>query len=151
MLQVIVQGKGMIPRLNSLAPRLTPFLADITMINTIMNTPGLKISMIHPDNGKVIALNKSNLKKYWDLYRNDKYEKKTVTPTTSSKVVAPVVTNIINEEPKVDTPSVPEVNSVEEAKAVDVKVDNKPANEPTIKPVITSDNRNNNNQKNNKK
>ena len=48
MLKIQVLGTGMIPRLGVIAPRIEPFMADLTWISLILSTPGLEINYIDP-------------------------------------------------------------------------------------------------------
>lgn len=68
MLNIQVLGKGLIPRGLGLAPRLEPFPADYTLICTIMQTRGLEVKMVNPDDGKLIKLTPNNVKRMWDKY-----------------------------------------------------------------------------------
>lgn len=68
MLNIQVLGKGLIPRGLGIAPRKEPFPADYSLIATIMQTHGLKVNMIRPDDGKVVELTPNNVKRMWDKY-----------------------------------------------------------------------------------
>lgn len=68
MLNIQVLGNGLIPRGLGLAPRLEPFPADYTLICTIMQTRGLEVKMVNPDDGKLIKLTPNNVKRMWDKY-----------------------------------------------------------------------------------
>ena len=67
MLQIQVLGKGMIPRGLGLAPRKEPFPADLTLISTILRTPGLQVNMISPE-GRAIPVKTNNIKKLYEKY-----------------------------------------------------------------------------------
>ena len=69
MLKIQVLGNGLIPRGYGIAPRKDPFPADLVLIGTILNAPGLKVNMLHPD-GRYIPITKSNLKRMWESYSN---------------------------------------------------------------------------------
>lgn len=91
MLRIQVLGKGLIPRGLGLAPRKEPFMADFTLIATILATPGLKVNMLHPEDGHAIELTNNNLKRNWDKYAN--YQKKANTPAAPQTApVAPIQT-----------------------------------------------------------
>lgn len=68
MLNIQVLGSGLIPRGLGIAPRLEPFPADYTLICTIMQTCGLEVKMVNPDDGKLIKLTPNNVKRMWDKY-----------------------------------------------------------------------------------
>lgn len=68
MLNIIVLGKGLIPRISKLAPVKTPFKADLTLIQTIINTPGLQVKYIDPETNTPKDLTKNNCKGIWDKY-----------------------------------------------------------------------------------
>lgn len=68
MLNIQVLGKGLIPRGLGIAPRKEPFPADYTLIAAIMQTNGLEVHMINPDDGKPIKLTQQNVKRLWDKY-----------------------------------------------------------------------------------
>lgn len=69
MLKIQVLGKGMIPRGLGLAPRKEPFPADLTLIQTILNTRGdFKINFINPETGKFAPLTKQNCQQMYRKY-----------------------------------------------------------------------------------
>ena len=70
MLKIQVLGKGLIPRGLGLAPRKTPFDADLTLITTILNTHGLSVNYVNPEDGRLLPLNRQNCKRVWDKYNN---------------------------------------------------------------------------------
>lgn len=74
MLKIQVLGKGLIPRGYGIAPKKNPFPADLILIETILQTPGLKVRMQHPGDGHFIDVTTSNIKKLWNQY-SDKYVK----------------------------------------------------------------------------
>lgn len=86
MLKVQVEGRGLIPRGLGLAPRKNPFPADLSLISTIMSTPGLSLRYISPDDGKSRPLTKQNLKRVWEKYGVEKRPTppKPVTPDTGN-------------------------------------------------------------------
>lgn len=145
MLKIQVLGSGLIPRGYGLAPRVEPFPADLTLIQTIMATPGLSVNMIHPDDGHIVAITNANIKRLWEKY-SGKVCKGPVTqddpkPAVSASKSAPVVT-----APKQEK----EVTPVKETPAPEVKVEN-PVTEKPIENVKTNNaqQNNNNNQKQN--
>lgn len=108
MLQIQVLGSGLIPRGMGIAPRKEPFKADLTLIQTIMSTNGLKINYINPETGSLCPLTKSNLKRVWSKYGIKTENKKVVTKMGDEtimnkaeqvKPVAPV--QPVKPEPKV--------------------------------------------------
>ena len=124
MLKIQVLGKGLIPRGYGLAPKKNPFPADLILIETILKNPGLKVRMMHPDDGHFVDVTTKNVKRLWDAY-SDKYTKdpkdgmhvkvstnvapvKPVAPKAEQKeepVVAP--TDVL--KPQVETPVTEEV------------------------------------------
>lgn len=138
MLKIQVLGKGLIPRGLGLAPRKEPFMADFTLIATILSTPGLKVNMLHPEDGHAIELTNSNLKRNWDKYAN--YQKKSVAPTQQQTApVAPVQTTTA---PQITEPQITEPQNAEEKvnDKVEEKVDDKSQQD------HTNQNQQNNNQ-----
>lgn len=85
MIKIQVLGRGMIPRGYGLAPRMTPFNADLQTITTIMNTPGLTVRYINPETGSPCPLDRKNVKKVWDKYR-DWVPEQTAAPQTTPHV-----------------------------------------------------------------
>lgn len=124
MLKIQVLGKGLIPRGYGLAPKKNPFPADLILIETILKNPGLKVRMMHPDDGHFVDVTTKNVKRLWEAY-SDKYTKdpkdgmhvkvstnvapvKPVAPKVEQKeepVVAP--TDVL--KPQVETPMTEEV------------------------------------------
>lgn len=88
MLKIQVMGKGMIPRGYGLAPRVEPFSADLTLIQTIMSTPGLEVNMIHPEEKRTIKLTNQNLKRMWDTYSDYRPKENTSRSMTSPSTPA---------------------------------------------------------------
>lgn len=177
MLKIQVLGKGIIPRGYGLAPRKEFFNADLTLIHTIMLTPGLKVNMLCPDDNKIIPLTNNNLKRLWDKYRSDKVvapkvaatvkqtapveQPKTVAPTEVKPTVAPVTPVVeqpkveevkveVKEEVKVEETVAPVVEEVKEV-ATETKEEVKEENTSNngIKPVNNPNNNNNNKGNNN--
>lgn len=72
MLKIQVFGRGMIPRGLGLAPRKNPFMADLSLIGIIMDTPGLTVKYINPEDGRSVPLTRQNLKKVWEKYGKTK-------------------------------------------------------------------------------
>lgn len=67
MLKIRVLGTGMIPRGLGLAPRLTPFPADKTLIATILAAK-FKVEFVHPEKGIFIELTNKNFAQMYDKY-----------------------------------------------------------------------------------
>ena len=130
-LKIQVLGKGLIPRGYGLAPRKDPFNADLTLIQTILSTPGLIVNYIRPEDNKPVALDRNNLKRVWDKYNNHakKQVAQNVSATTNTRPSAPVTKPIPEPAPvppvvkPVSSPATPVVTSVEDSK-VENKVDN---------------------------
>lgn len=70
MLNIQVLGKGLIPRGYGLAPRMKPFKADLNHIGIILQTPGLSINYVNPEDGRLLPLTTKNVKRIWDKYGN---------------------------------------------------------------------------------
>lgn len=166
MLKIQVLGSGLIPRGYGLAPRKEPFPADLTLIHTIMSTPGLRVNMITPDDNRTIELNNGNLKRLWDKYKN--YQATAPARTTITNPVTPKTpeqmkpVNAVPEEvkPQPVTPVVPQNQDVKKEELVeDKKVEDKKdsqspkAQENTkdvnggLKPIISDDKKNQQNNK----
>lgn len=150
MLKIQVLGSGLIPRGYGLAPRIEPFPADLTLIQTIMATPGLSVNMIHPDDGHIVAVTNANVKRLWEKY-SGKVCKEPVAPATPKPSAtvskpAPVVTppKQEKEETPIKETSTPEVK-------VEKPAEEKPVVEKPVENVKTNNNQhnNNNNQKQN--
>lgn len=167
MLKIQVLGSGLIPRGYGLAPRKEPFPADLTLIHTIMSTPGLRVNMITPDDNRTIELNNGNLKRLWDKYKN--YQATAPARTTITNPVTPKTpeqmkpVNAIQEEvkPQPVTPVVvPQNQDVKKEELVeDKKVEDKKDSQPPkaqentkdvnggLKPIISDDKKNQQNNK----
>ena len=123
-LKIQVLGKGLIPRGYGLAPRKDPFNADLTLIQTILSTPGLIVNYIRPEDNKPVALDRNNLKRVWDKYNNHakKQVAQNVSATTNTRPSAPVTKPIPEPAPvppvvkPVSSPATPVVTSVEDSK-----------------------------------
>jgi hypothetical protein len=114
MLKIQVLGKGLIPRGYGLAPRKEFFKADLSLIQIILTTPGLKVNMLSPVDGKIIPVTRENVKKLWDKYRSDRIQ------------------NVVVEkkDPKIPDVSIP----AEVAKVNDIKLDATPT--PIVTPLV---------------
>lgn len=166
MLKIQVLGSGLIPRGYGLAPRKEPFPADLTLIHTIMSTPGLRVNMITPDDNRTIELNNGNLKRLWDKYKN--YQATAPARTTITNPVTPKTpeqmkpVNAVQEEvkPQPVTPVVPQNQDVKKEELVeDKKVEDKKDSQPPkaqentkdvnggLKPIISDDKKNQQNNK----
>ena len=161
MLYVQVLGKGLIPRGLGLAPRKDFFKADLNLIQTILMTPGLKVNMRNPEDGKIIPVTRENVKKLWDKYRSDR-----VKPVTTPNIVKKVeetttVTHVDALESKADSkvdsvslvvetnPSITPIKETEEPKVEEAK-EEPIAIKPIIAPEENKNNQNNNNNNNNR-
>jgi hypothetical protein len=118
-MKIVVKGKGLIPRGYGLAPRLTPFNADLNHIAVMLATGTFQIETVDPDTNKPVIVTKQNVMK---LYRRHEEVKKNGT----KKEVTPVQDKVVDEEVKVEIPKVEEIKPivteikpivVEEAKA----------------------------------
>ena len=162
MLQIQVLGKGLIPRGLGIAPRKEFFKADLTLIVTILNTPGLKVNMLDTETNKIIPVTTANVRRLWDKYRSDRV-KTTTTETVVPKSEATATTPTTTATPVVQTteaakPETTEVKPVEETKTEEVEVkDETVKTEETkeekkeatgIKPVNAPENKNNNHNNN---
>lgn len=127
MIKIQVLGSGMIPRDLGIAPRKEPFYADRDVIYTILNTPGLSINYLHPENGRFFPLTRENMKKVLDKFKNATYDK----PVATVPPARPHVPEPKKEDPK------PEEKKVEEKK--DEKKDDKPAASSGLKPVVATE------------
>lgn len=164
MLKIQVLGSGLIPRGYGLAPRKEPFPADLTLIHTIMSTPGLRVNMITPDDNRTIELTNGNLKRFWEKYNN--YQPSAPTKTTVTNPVTPKApepmkpVNTVQEQtkpqPVVATPLVSQNQDVKKDIPVEEKKED-PASKASdttkdssagLKPIISDDNKKN--QQNNK-
>ena len=86
MLKIKVLGTGLIPRGYGLAPRKEPFMADLTLIQTILGTcPNLKVLYLNPISGKFDQLTKKTAKYVWDKFSD--YEKRDVEPVKNLPMV----------------------------------------------------------------
>lgn len=119
MLRIQVLGKGLIPRGYGLAPRLDPFPADLMMIATILNTNGLTVNYIHPEDGKPRLLTKANVKRVYDTYGNGYVVKK---PVVNTAPVAPVVEQPVVEKVEETKVEEPDYSPEEEVKEDTVQV-----------------------------
>lgn len=70
MLRIQILGKGLIPRGMGLAPKKTPFPADLNLIRTIISTPGLKVNYINPLTGALSPITRENCQRTWDLHNS---------------------------------------------------------------------------------
>ena len=136
MIKIQVLGSGMIPRDLGIAPRKEPFYADRDVIYTILNTPGLTINYLHPENGRFFPLTRENMKKVLDKFKNATYDKPVATPPARPHVPEPKKEDPKPEEKKVGekkpTPPVtPPPAHVEPPKATTPP---QPVNTPKVEP-----------------
>ena len=171
-LKIQVLGKGLIPRGYGLAPRKDPFNADLTLIQTILATPGLIVNYVRPEDNKPVPLDRANLMRVWNKYNNptNKQIAPGVSATTNTRPVVPV-TKPISEPapvppvvkpiptpvttPVVETAPTVENNPADEEKATDASTESsddvfKPINAPEDKTENKNSNNNNNYNKHNK-
>ena len=161
MLNIQVLGRGLIPRGHGIAPKKSPFPADLTLIQLILRTPGLSINYINPKTKKWSPLNNENLTEVWNRFSDYKE-----TKPSQNEVSKPVVPEAVKEKAIPITPAVEE-KKVEEKKeevvtpVVETSVeeitetteetteadDNK--EDDIIKPVLSDDKPNGNNNYNN--
>lgn len=154
MLKIQVLGAGLIPRGYGLAPRKEPFFADLTLIQTILATPGLSVKMISPLDGHSVDITNGNIKRLWDKYSD--YQVKT-TDTKPEAQTAPVVpqtaTNVQQEKKTVVEQKAEETKSVDNQppKAAVINTNNKAnqnnnnggnKNNSSLKPVISDEKKN---------
>jgi len=133
MLKIQVLGKGLIPRGHGIAPRKTPFDADLNLIKLILATGTFKVNMLTPATGKLIPLTNGNLQKMWNTYGVQKKvaSKPTVTQPVKSSPVTPEVRNVpvSNPVPPVQQNKNKQVETVETKE--EVKSDNSTKKEET--------------------
>lgn len=141
-LKIQVLGKGLIPRGLGLAPRKTPFNADLTLINTLLNTPGLQLNYLNPDDGRLLPLTRQNAKRVWDKYKDQEYSpaakpQGNAVPSTPhvpeniNKVEPPAPVEVKNDLPKEDDPK-----PVEESKVEETKVEAPKPVDPPVTPSV---------------
>jgi len=114
MIPIRVLGRGLIPRGYGIAPRMNPFMADLTLVSTIMSTPGLIVEYLNPDSGKSVKLTRENYQKIYKkheegLKNNAPPQKKVETPIVTPEVVKPV-----EPTPVVTIPEVPKEDIISE-------------------------------------
>lgn len=163
-LKIQVLGKGLIPRGYGLAPRKDPFNADLTLIGTILNTSGLSINFLHPEDNRLIPLTKSNLKRIWDTYSNMEYKTEkskevnvnNVKPhvpennrniTTSTDSIEISQDHTKTEEITKEPPHQEVINTSASPETETIKDDEKKNESMTIKPIIQNDNKESNSKK----
>ncbi len=94
MLKIKVLGSGLIPRGYGLAPRKEPFMADFTLLATILESgTSLEVHYFNPITGKYEQLSKKNVKKVWDKFSD--YEKRhTAATVTQQEGTAPHIPEV---------------------------------------------------------
>lgn len=123
MLKIQVLGKGLIPRGYGIAPKKNPFPADLILIETILQTPGLKVRMQHPGDGHFIDVTTSNIKKLWNQY-SDKYVKDPKAGmSTKVEVKKPESKPLAG--PTIPSPTLPTIETPVEEVKVEEKVEEK--------------------------
>lgn len=98
MLKIQVLGTGMIPRLGVIAPRIEPFMADLTWISLILSTPGLEINYIDPTDYSVHPLDRKKFREIYKKFENVDYDHSRKIVDTVKQESAPQQTPVIPEE-----------------------------------------------------
>lgn len=130
MLKIQVLGNGLIPRGLGLAPRKNPFPADYTLISTIMNSGNLRVNYLNPEDGRILPLNRTNLKRVWDKYADWDANHPQTTTTTQPHVPEEPPQTPPNTEPPAEEPP-----KSEEPPATGEQV---PPEKPEITPSVNS-------------
>ena len=135
MIPIQVTGSGLIPRINTLAPRLEPFFADRTLIATIMKTPGLTVNFVNPGTGVITKLDRQNVDRIYKKYDSTSTKKGDVPAgkrpaAPATKPAAPITPPVPPATPPITPPPAPapEVKK-EEPKAPAPPVQTPPAPE----------------------
>ncbi len=146
MLRIRVLGKGLIPRINTIAPRMDPFPADPNLVALIMSTPGLKVEFENPDNGKFVPITRDN---YRQVIRD--YNGKKPAPVAPAPEVPHAPETPKPQVPPPGNPPVPEKSQVppppparieipaeiQESETIEFNVKGEPPKEETIEPELT--------------
>ena len=74
MLKIKVFGKGLVPRIGTLAPIKEPFYADYRAIADILDAPRLTVEYFNPETKKFTKLTKETLKSVSDKYYDKEFE-----------------------------------------------------------------------------
>lgn len=85
MLKIQVLGKGLIPRGYGIAPKKTPFPADLTLIGIILSTPGLKVNFLNPETNVFSPLTRENYQRTYKKYENYRRNNPPAINTTEVK------------------------------------------------------------------
>lgn len=132
MIKIQVLGTGMIPRDLGIAPRLEPFYADMGLIYTILQTPGLKVNYLHPENGRFFPMNTQNMKAVLDKFKNVDYNHTNVQKEAVTKPHVPE--EVKKPETVKPTPPAPPAPSKPVTPQQDTpKAAEKPATPPEVK------------------
>lgn len=151
MLKIIVLGNGLIPRGLGLAPRKEPINADLNLIQLILSTPGLKVKMLHPEDGHLVDLTKSNLTSNWQKYSNYKKSgaNQESNPQKTKEAKTPVETKVDETKGTPITPNVPVITKQAQEEKKEDAAETKPSNDEEKKenqPAAQNQNQNNKNQ-----
>nr|DAP16807.1 MAG TPA: hypothetical protein [Caudoviricetes sp.] len=114
MLKIQVLGSGMIPRLNVIAPRKEPFMADLNWITLILSTPGLEINYINPMDNSIHGLDRTNFREVYEKFENVDYDHSKKLDLPEEPQQAPVVPEEKFESAAPDTVRAQETGMVEE-------------------------------------
>jgi len=105
MLKIQVLGHGLIPRIQSIAPRKEPFMADYNWIALILSTPGLEVNYVDPTDNSIKPLERTKFREIYDRFENVEYKDDAV-----EEAAAP------QQAPVAPKPKFEEVKPVEEKK-----------------------------------
>jgi hypothetical protein len=133
---IIVPGKGRIPTLGTLGPKLVPFNVNLRALSAIVRAPHSPGAVfVDPDNGEQVVLNYSNYRRVFEEFNARKNKTTAKTP----EVKGTPVTKTVKEEPKKEEPKVvvpePEVTTPEEVGEVSETVETDVAEEVTVDTV----------------
>lgn len=137
MLKIQVLGKGLIPRGHGIAPKLEPFPADLTLIGTIIGTPGLSLNYIHPETGRPMKLTRENYQSVYKKFKDGNYSKPTIQQSQEIKPKA--VENKQLHADKVGVSDSVEFTVHMESEEVKRPLDIKKDNNAEIKPITSND------------
>lgn len=124
MLKIQVLGHGLIPRIQSIAPRKEPFMADYNWIALILSTPGLEVNYVDPTDNSIKPLERTKFREIYDRFENVEYKDDAV-----EEAAAP------QQAPVAPKPKFEEVKSVEEKKIEEPKEEAK-KEDFSMKPIM---------------
>ena len=150
-LPIIVTGKGLIPRIGGLGPRLQPFTVDIKALEVIVRAPAsLGVTFVDPVDGTRIPLNHTNYKKIFTEFNarpKDTNENKvdSVLVIDPPPVNNPIQTHddpppIVDPIPSIPAPSEDDTKVTEDKKEEENSEEKKPEAS-SFKPPEKKDNR----------